>query len=198
MGGATLFIIISLLCVVILCIRQFHDKKRSHTFDNRIEIELNLDVRMNTNPSYNITKQNKKQEDQYDYVLQNKFFLQDDPQDTIKMVSNPSYGRVQGCSAYNGTGPENDATIQPNLSCNSISKETTKMSKDEDEDEDGYVETTTQSTQRTDYLEIIGSTTKEDRLTYNFSTDDMENAKIDPNLTYDVVSRGIKLKDTAS
>ena len=112
------------------------------------------------------------------------------------MESNPSYGRVQDCNAYDVTKPESDVPIQPNPYYNSISKETMKIS--EDEDEDGYVETISQSTQRTDYLEIIGSTTKEDRLTYNSSTDDMGNVKLDPSLTYGLVSRGIKLKDTTS
>ena len=146
MGGAAVFCII-LLCVVILYVRQSH-RKRSHEFDNKMMIEMNSDIKMNTNPSYSITKQNTKQEDQYDYVLHSKISLKDDVQDTIKMDSNPSYGRVQGCNAYDVTEPEYDAAIQPNPSYSSISKETTKMS--EDEDQGGYVETNSQSIQRAD------------------------------------------------
>ena len=38
------------------------------------DIELNSDIKMNNNPSYSITKQSTKQEDQYEYVLHNNFF----------------------------------------------------------------------------------------------------------------------------
>ena len=158
-------------------------------------IEMNSDLKMNTNPSYNITEQSRKQEDQYEYVLHNKISLTDDVQDTIKMDSNPSYGRVQGCNAYNVTEPEYDATIQPNPSYSFISKETTKMS--EDEDKDGYVETT-QSTQRADYLKLIGSTTKEEESVYDNDTNDTGNVEIDANPLYDSVLGGIKLEDNPS
>ena len=47
----------------------------------------------------------------YDYALHDKVSLQGGPQDTIKMDSNPSYGRVQGCNAYDVTEPEYDAAI---------------------------------------------------------------------------------------
>ena len=95
----------------------------------------------------------------YDYILQGKVSLQGGPQaTTIKMDSNPSYGRVQGCNACDITEPEYDVAIQSNPSYSFNSKETTKMSKDQDV----YVETDLQSTQRADYLEITGSTTKEE------------------------------------
>ena len=192
MGGVTLFIIISSLCIVILCIRRFHDKKQSHTFDNRIEIELNSDTKMTTNPSYSITEQSRKQEDQYDYVLQDEISLKGD-QDTIKMDSNPSYGRVQGCNACDLTETEYDVAIQSNPSYSFNSKETTKMSEDQD-----YVETNLQSTQRADYLEITGSTTKEEESVYDNDTDNTGNVHINPNPSYDSVSGGIKLEDNLS
>ena len=47
-GGAAVFFII-ILCVVILYVRRSH-KKRSHEFDNKMMIEMNSDVKMNTNP----------------------------------------------------------------------------------------------------------------------------------------------------
>ena len=192
-GGAAVFFII-ILCVVILYIRRSH-KKRSHEFDMMM-IEMNSDVKLNTNPSYSITKQNRKQEDQYDYVLHNKISLKDDPQATIMMDTNPSYGRVQGCNAYDVTEPEYDAAIQPNPSYSSISRETTKMS--EDEDQDGYVETNPQSTQRAGYRKVIGSTTKEEESVYDNDTDDTGNAKINLNPSYDSVSGGVKLEDNPS
>ena len=55
---------------------------------------MSSDIMMNTNPSYSVAKQSRKQEDQYDYVLHDNIALQDDPQGTIRMDSNPSYGRV--------------------------------------------------------------------------------------------------------
>ena len=193
-GGAAVFFII-ILCVVILCIRRSH-KKRSHESDNKIMSEVNSDdiIKMNPNPSYGITEQNNKQEDQYLYVLHNKVSLKDDVQGTIMMDSNPSYGRVQGCNAYNVTEPESDAAIQPNPSYSSILKEATKMS--EDEDQDGYVDTNSQSTQRAGYLKVIGSTTKEEESVYDNDTDDTGNVKINPNPSYDSLSGGVELEDT--
>ena len=91
------------------------------------------------------------QEDQYDYVLHDKQQLQgDNAKDTIKMNTNPSYASVQNGNVYVVTEPDYDSTIELKHS------KATKMS--EDEDEDGYVETNSQSIQRAGYLKIIGST----------------------------------------
>ena len=193
-GGAAVFFIIIMCVIVILYVRRSH-KKKSHEFDNKIMCEINSDIKMNTNPSFSITKQSSEQ-DQYDYVLHDKVALYDNPQGTIKMDTNPSYGRVQSSNAYDLTQPEYDAAIQPNPSYSSMSKETTKMS--EDEDEDGYVETNSQSTQRADYLKVTGSTTKEEESVYDNETDDTSNVKINLNPSYDSVSGGVKLKDNPS
>ena len=52
-------------------------------------IEMNSDIKMNTNPSYIITKQNsRRQEDQNDYICisyMTKFSFQNNAQDTIKV-----------------------------------------------------------------------------------------------------------------
>ena len=145
-GGAAFFLVIFLLCGVMLGVRRSY-KIRSLSLDNKMVIELNSDVKMDDNPSYNIVTQNQgKQDDQYDYVLHNTFSIQDNTKDTIKMDSNPSYGRVQGCYivADDVTEPDYDVTIQTNPSYNSILKEQTiKMS--EDEDQHGYVETNSYS-----------------------------------------------------
>ena len=194
MGGAAVFFII-ILCVVILYIRRSH-KKRSHESDNKMMIGMNSDIKMNTNPSYSITKQNRKQEGQCDYVSHDKKSLQEDVQDTIMMDTNPSYGRVQGCNARDVTEPEYDAAIQPNPSYSSISRETTKMS--EDEDQDGYVETNPQGTQRAGYLKVIGFITKEEESVYDNDTDDTGNVKTNLNPSYDSVSGGVKLEDNPS
>ena len=192
MGGAAVIFII-ILCVVILYVRQSH-KKRSHELDNMMT-EINSDVKMNTNPSYSIPEQSRKQEVQYDYVLHDKIFLKDDVQDTviIKMGSNPSSGRVQ---AHDVTELEHDVIIQPNPSYSSISEETTKMS--EDENKDGHVETNSQSTQREDYLKVIGSTTKEEESVSDNDSDETGSVKIDPNPSYEIASGGVKLEDNPS
>ena len=177
--------------IVILCAKQSH-KKRSHSFDNKMVIELNSDVKMSDNPSYSTVTQNRKQEDQYDYVLHHKFSLLDNTKDAIKMDSNPSFGRVQSCNTvgYDATDPDYDVTIQTNPSYNAILKETTK-----DEDQHGYVETNSNSIQAAGYLQ---SMTKEDESVYDVATDDIDNVNIDPNPSYDSVSRGIKLEDNPS
>ena len=193
MGGAAVFFI--MLCVVILYVRRSR-KKRSPALDNKMMIEMNSDVKMNTNPSYSIAKQSNEQEHQYDYVLHDKVALQNDPQDTIKMDTNPSYGRVQGSSAGNLTEPGCDAVIQPNPSYSFNSKETIKMS--EDEDQDGYVEINSQSTQKAPYHKVFISTTKGKESVYNNDTDDTGNVKIHPNPSYDSMSGGIKLEDNPS
>ena len=91
----------------------------------------------------------------YDYVLHNIISLKDDVQNTIEMDTNPLYGRVQDCNAYDVTEPEYDAAIQTNPSYSSVSKETTKMSEDAYEDQDCYIENNSQSTQRAGYLKVI-------------------------------------------
>ena len=153
-------------------------------------IELNSDVNMTTNK---ITRQIRKQDDQYDNVLQNKSSQQE--KDIIKIESNPSYGRVQG---YNTavTEQDYDVTIQTNPSYNSVFKTTEKMS--EDEDQHGYVETNLHSKHGAGYLKVIGPTTKEEELVYDVATDDIDKVKINPNPSYDSVSRGIKLENNPS
>ena len=193
-GGAAVFFII-ILCIVILYVRRSH-KKKSHELDNKIMTEMDSDIKMSTNPSYSITKQSIEQEDQYDYALHGKVELHDDPRGTIKMDSNPSYGTVQGCNAYDLTEPEYDVAIQPNPSYNSISKVNSKIC--EDEDQDGYVETNPQSTQRAGYLKVTGSTTKEEESVHDNDTDDTGNVKINLNPSYDSVSGGVKLEDNPS
>ena len=162
---------------MILCVKQ-SQKRRSHSFDNKMVIELNPDVKMNDNPSYNIITQKRKQEDQYDYVVHNKFSLQDNTKvDTIKMDSNPSYGRIQGCSViaynHNATEPDDDINVQTNPSYNSILKESTQMT--EDEDENGYVETNPQCMRGAGYHK---ATAKERELVYDVVTDDNKLVKI--------------------
>ena len=156
-------------------------------------IEMNSDIKMNTNPSYSIIKQNRRQEDEYDYVLHDKISFQNNAQDTIKMESNPSYGRIQSCNAYN---VGYDIAIQSNPSYSPISKESIMMY--EQEDQDGYVETNSFSMQKADYHKVTGCTTKEEKFVYDVATNDMNDVKINPNPSYDSVSGDVKLEDNPS
>ena len=160
-----------------------------------MDIELNSDIKMSTNPSYSITKQDREKVDEFDYGLQNEISLEDDIQDTIKMDSNPSYGRVQ---SYDKIETEYDAVIQQNPSYSYISKGKLKIS--EDDDQDGYVDCNSESTQRAHYLKIIGPTNREKESVYDNDTDDIviDNVKVNPNPSYDSVSRGVKLEDNPS
>ena len=191
-GGTIIFFIITLLCVMIMCVRQSY-KKKQHTFDNKMI--TSSAVNMTTNPSYNITKQNRRQEDhQYDKVLQSKFSLQEE--DTVKMDSNPSYETVQGYNTADDdvTEPGHDVTIQTNPSYNYVLKNTKTMS--EDEYQVSYVETDLHGIQAAGYLK--GSTTKEEESVYDVPTDDIDNVNIDPNPSYEIASRGVKLEDNPS
>ena len=192
-GAAVVFIII--LCVVILYARQSR-KKKSHEFDNNM-IEITSDIKMNTNYDslYSSIKQSRTYEDQYDYVSHDNISLQNYAQNTIKVDTNPSYGRVQGCITYDIPESEYDAAIQPNPLCSSISKETIQLS--EFEDQDGYVETNSLSMQKADYLKIIGPSTKEEESIYDNDTDETDNIKVNPNPSYDSVS-DVKLEDNPS
>ena len=96
-----------------------------------------------------------------------------------------------GCNAYDVTEPEYDAAIRPNPSYSSISKETAENS--EDEDQDGYVESNSQSTHRAGYLKVTGSTTEEEESVYDNDIDDTGNVKVNLNPSYDSVSGGVKL-----
>ena len=89
---------------------------------------------MSDNPSYNIITQNKKQKDQYDYVLHNKSPLQDNTKDTLK--------------------------------------ESIQMTREEDEN--GFVETNSQTIHGESHLKVVASTANERelQLVYDVVTDD--------------------------
>ena len=69
----------------------------------------------------------------------------------------------------------------------------------EDQDQDDYVETNSQSTQIAgNYLKLIGSTTKEEELVYDNRNDYAEKVETNPNPSYDSLSGGVKLEDNPS
>ena len=150
-------------------------------------IEMKSDIKLSTNPSYDITRQNRNQHNKPNYVLYNKNTVE-----TIKMDSNPSYGTVQSGNIYDANQSAYDAATQPNPSYSSIPKETTKMS--EDEDQDGYVETSSRGIQKEGYLKVIGSTTKAEELVYDDVAGDIDNVKINANPSYDSVPSSVKLE----
>ena len=172
-GGAALFIIIILLCVIILLVKQSH-KLKTHA-NKRVVTETSLDINMTTSPSYSVTKQEQKQENQYDNVLPNSIF--NNQQD---MGANSLLRRVEG--AHDATEPEYDIAIQDNPSYSSVLKD---IKAPEDESKHIHIERSSHSTQgAADSARIIGFATIEKKGV----SDDMEDIKIDPNLSYDTVS----------
>ena len=79
---------------------------------------------MTSNPSYDINKGNKKQENQaYDYVMvipDKLVHFQDNKQDTVKLNANPSYARRPKIIGAEGLAVAADdsvnVTINPNPS----------------------------------------------------------------------------------
>ena len=149
--------------------------------------EMNSDIKPSNNLSYGITKRNRKQQNECNYVLHNENMVE-----AIKMDSNPSYGRVQGRTNQ----PEYDVIIQQNPSYSSIPKVTTKMS--EDEDQHGYVETGSHTIQNARYLKVTGSTAKEEEFVYDDVVGDVDIIKINPNPSYDSVSSDVKFENNPS
>jgi len=191
------------MCIV-CCIGWLH-KKRTYHFDNNEVIELDSKINISSNPSYDITKQNRKQECQnYGYVMHDKLFrnsFQDDKQDAVKLDTNPAYGKVQEfeMSAYdsdNTTQPVFDVTIQLNPSYSSNLKPSRKIT----DDQYDYVNTDqchSNDAEETGYLKIIGPTTKEEDAVYDVATDD-GNVKINPNPSYNKMSDVVKLGNNPS
>ena len=68
----------------------------------------------------------------------------------------------------------------------------------EDEDQNGYVKTNSQSKQRAGYLNVMESTTKEEESVYDNDTDYTGNVEINPNPCYDSVSGGVTMEDNPS
>ena len=154
-GGTVLFLSI-LLCIIILCFRIYH-KKKLRIFDSRendiIKTELNLDVNMSINPSYDTIKYTRRQDDQYNcaITLNNK-------QDTmiVDFTGDPSFGGDNVAVV----------TIQSNPLWTSNSKINKIVSDHEDEDENGYVEPNSLDISAAEYLKVIafGPVTKDDHV----------------------------------
>lgn len=170
-------------------------KKKSYEFSDKELAELNSDITMITNPSYD------KEETQYDYIKHDKIFQclpQDNKENTIKCDMNPSYGEFQesektfhGCN--DTTQPEYNVTIH------AINPSYEFNSKEISEDQDGYVEADqyhSHSREVANYLEIIAPTTKDESSAV--CTGDIDNLDTNPNPSYDSVPGGVKLEDNPS
>ena len=185
-------VIIFVLCIVVCSMRWSHSKRKV--------TKSGSDINMTADPSYDINKENIKQEYQsYDNVIPDKFVhLQDNKQDTIKLDTNPSYGRIRECEtsfydSVNAARPEHDVAIELNPS---YSSNLTKTS----DDHDGYVKSDqdySHSAKGADivYLEQVGPNTKEESPAV---AADIVNVTIDPNPTCESMSGGVKLEDNPS
>ena len=183
-----MLIISCLLCVILFLVRR-SCRKIVHA-PNKMYTEMNSDIKMNTNPSYEINKQSQTQEDQYDYVahdqLDNKHAtiemdtnpLYEIANNEIPIQDNPSYGTVQGSHDE----PECNVTIQANPSYCSNLQDTKKTLEDENKD--------VFSSQEVDHVKIV----KEEKTVY----DEIDDININPNPSYDLVPGGIELEDNPS
>ena len=173
---AVLLVIIFVLFIAVCSVKQWLHNKVTKS---------GSDINMTSNPSYDINKGNNKQEYQtYDYVTPDELVhFQNSKQVTIKMDTNPSYGRIQQheTSFYDSaTRPEHDGAIP------SYSSNLTKTS----DDHDGCVKSGAKETDLA-YLEIIGAESLA-------VAADSVNVTIDPNPSYESMSGGVKLEDNPS
>ena len=143
-GGAVLLVIICLFCIVMVGMRQSF----SNLFSNREETKMNSDIKMTSNPSYDIIKQTIKEEIIYDCEL----FKSSETNSSYEMIR--EYNRLGNSSDNAVQSRCNDAT-QPNLSCSG----TSKLPRETYEDLDGYVKTDLTGAKGTHYLEIMAPIT---------------------------------------
>ena len=157
--------------------------------------EMNSEIKMNTNPSYESNKQEQSQEDQYDYVAHDYLDIR---QDIIKVDTNLSYETVQctnsdvaiqenpsygiNQSTHDTTKPEYDVTIQANPSYCSNLQDTKKAL--EDENKDVY------NTKEANDVKMV----KEEKAVYN----EIDDININPNPSYALMLGGIELEDNPS
>ena len=191
-----LLLIILVFCVVV-CLISWSREKKSYKFSNRELAELDPDITMTTNPSYDIHNQNRKEEIQYDYIENDKIFHclpQDDREDTIKWDINPSYEKVQETKI---TFYINDCTTQ--CECNVTNPPYNSHPREISEDQDGYVKTDqyhSHSREVANYLEITVSITNDESSAV--CTADIDDVNTNPNPSYDSVPDGVKLEDNPS
>ena len=138
-------------------------------------IELNLNVKMTTNPCYSVTKE----EHEYEYVLPIP--------DSVNHNIQDMYRKGQGYTilANDATETRGSVVIQQNSSCSSDLKEVTSEMSRKDEDTDDYLQINSQGAG----YKITGR---------DVATGDIDNVTIIPNPSYEVVSGGVRLQDNPS
>jgi len=122
--GVVVFLTLTVVCIVVLCLRWAH-KRQAYSIDkNRIYDEPSTATVTVPNALYMTVKQDSRD---YDYIKDDQIVL---PyfHDGVKMESNPSYGITTN-------EPDLDVIIQSNPSYD-VSKPTRKTS----EDQYGYVQ----------------------------------------------------------
>ena len=181
-GGAVLSVIICVFCIVLFWMRRSY----INVFNNREATTLDSDIKMTSNPSYDIIKHTIKDEIVYDHEL------------FKSSKANPSYGVIQ---EYNrlGNNSDNAATrsgcndaIQPNPSYNANSQSSREIY----EDQDGYVKTDLNDAKGAHYLEIFAPTTQEENPTVNDAA--ATDAVSMTNPSYNLMSGGVILEDNPS
>ena len=118
-----------------MLVRQ--SRKKTVDASEKVVTEMGSDIKMNTNPSYEVTKQKPKQEPQYDCVAYNQL---GNNHGNIKMDTNPSYGTVHCANC--------DVVIQDNPSYEIVQGAHNARDKNED----------VHSTQEAGYVNAVGST----------------------------------------
>ena len=180
-----------------ICLISWSHNKKSYKLGSRELVELDSDITMTTNPSYDIHNQNRKEETQYDYIENDKIFQnlpQGDREDTIKWDINPSYEKVQ----------ETETTLYisnypTQCGCNVINPSYNSYPGEISEDQDGYVKIdqyNSHSREVANYLERTVPTTKDESSAV--CTGDIDDLDTNPNPSYDSVPSGVKLEDNPS
>ena len=180
-GGAVLSVILCVFFIVVFWMRRSF----SNLFSNREETKMGSDIKITSNPSYNIIKQTIKKEIIYDCEL----FKSSETNPSYEMIH--EYNRL--ChNSDNAVQAWCNDTTQPNPSCSGTSKSSKAMY----EDLDGYVKTDLTGTRGTHYLEIMAPTTQEENPTVNgVAASDVVSIT---NPSYSLMSGGVILEDNPS
>ena len=170
-----------MFCIALFWMRRSYN----NLFSNREATTLGSDIKMTSNPSYDIIKQTIKDEIVYDHEL------------FKSSNANPSYGVIQEYNRSSNNSDNaaqlrcNDA-IQPNPSYSANSQ----SSRGVYEDQDGYVKTDLNDAKGAHYLEIFAPTTQEENPTVNDAAATDVVSMTNP--SYNLMSGGVILEDNPS
>ena len=175
-GGVVLSVIICVFCIMLFWMRRSYN----NLFSNKGATTLGSDIKMTTNPSFDIIKH---KEIVYDHEL------------FKSLKANPSYGVIQ---QYNRLGNNGD-NAATRSGCNDAIQPysvSSKLSREIYEDQDGYVITDSNDAKGMHCLKIFAPTTQEENPTVNdVAATDVVNMT---NPSYNLVSGGVILEDNPS